>query len=136
MQTSETRKGDDLASARRFHRVGFRRVLGQRQMRPAKGVVGEVVGEDAAQVALAQNDHMVKAVSTDGAEQTFGERVSPGRARCGGSRKPTGGASRGRWTCWDRVNDRVVARLWHPVSGKECDWRRRGPLDVSRCGAG
>ena len=54
MQAADAGQGDDLAGARRFYQAGFQSVLGQRQMRPAMGLVAEVLGEDTTQVVLLQ----------------------------------------------------------------------------------
>ena len=66
MQAAETGKGDDLASARRFHRARFGRVLGQRQMCPTMSVVSEVLGQDAAEVIAEQQRNRAAYVPQSG----------------------------------------------------------------------
>ena len=54
---------DDLPLVRRLHLPRFRGVLLQRQVRPATVIVGEIISKNPAQVILANDDHMVDAVS-------------------------------------------------------------------------
>src|SRR5262249_10008564 len=59
------------------------RVLVQRKVGTRLMVVGEVSGQDAAEVSLAEDEHVIQALAPDGADEPFRERILP-RALRGG----------------------------------------------------
>src|SRR6516164_11425521 len=62
------------------------RVLVEREMRSCAVIVREVRGQDATQVAFAQNDDMIEALPPDRTDEPFHERILPSSApACGGS---------------------------------------------------
>src|SRR5678816_2987689 len=58
-----------------------RRVLAQRQVRPQSVVVGRIGLENFAQVVLTHDHHVIQALATDRADETFDVSVLPGRPR-------------------------------------------------------
>ena len=61
----------DLAQARWLDVPRLRRVLSERRMGSRPVVVGEVGFEDAEQVAFAEDDRVIEALSTDRADETL-----------------------------------------------------------------
>ena len=78
MQTAETREHYDVAKRWRLDWSAVRRVLLERQMRPHRVVVLGIVGKHAFEMTFPEDDHMVQAVSANGANDAFGVRVLPG----------------------------------------------------------
>ena len=66
--------GDDTIPS---NRTSNRRVLAQRQMRADTIVVAGVVGEDLAQMSLAEDDDVIEAFPTDRADQSLRMPVLP-----------------------------------------------------------
>ena len=58
-----------------------RRILVEREMRASPVIVGEVAGQDAAQVAFAENQNVIQTLAPDRADEPLGERISPGAKR-------------------------------------------------------
>jgi hypothetical protein len=52
-------------------------------MRARAVIVGELLGKDAAQVSLAEDDHVVEALAADGANDPLDEGILPGGSRRG-----------------------------------------------------
>src|SRR6516164_187032 len=57
------------------------RVLVEREMRSCAVIVREVRGQDATQVAFAQDDDMIEALAPHGADEAFRQWILPGTAR-------------------------------------------------------
>jgi hypothetical protein len=68
---------DDLAEFRLFNRAAVRRVLVEREMRASPVVVGEVAGQDAAQVAFAENQNVIQTLAADRADESLREGILP-----------------------------------------------------------
>src|SRR5712664_820085 len=84
------RSGDAGHRLREFHdpaRLGeldgpdVRRILVEREMRASPVIVGEVAGQDAAQVAFAKNEYMIQTLAPDGADEPLREGVLPWAVR-------------------------------------------------------
>jgi hypothetical protein len=71
----------DLPQLRPLDRSPVRRILGEGEVGPGALVVLEVPGEDASQVALAQDEDMVETLSADRADQAFREGILPRASR-------------------------------------------------------
>jgi len=60
-----------------------RRILVEREMRASPVIVGEVSGQDPAQVPFAKDDDMIETLASDRADEPLGERILPGAKRRG-----------------------------------------------------
>src|SRR5439155_9486033 len=58
-----------------------RRILVERQMRASRGIVGEVAGQDAAQVAFAENQNVIQTLAPDRADEPLREGILPRAVR-------------------------------------------------------
>jgi len=58
-----------------------RRILVEREMGARPVIVGEVAGQDAAQVAFAENQNVIQTLASDRADEPLGERILPGAKR-------------------------------------------------------
>src|SRR6185436_16898732 len=56
---------------------GARGVLGEREVRSGLMVVGEVAGQDAAEVLFAEDEDVIQALAPDRADEPLRERVLP-----------------------------------------------------------
>ena len=56
MQTANLREGNDIAGRGKVHATGPRAVLAEREMRSGVVMVLKIAGQDAAQVALVEDD--------------------------------------------------------------------------------
>src|SRR5881398_2068846 len=54
-----------------------RSVLVERPMSPQLIIIGGILRQNPAEVRLAQDDHMVDALASDGSDQSFGKAVLP-----------------------------------------------------------
>jgi hypothetical protein len=54
-----------------------RRILVEREMRASPVIVGEVAGQDAAQVAFAENQNVIQTLAPDRADQPLREGILP-----------------------------------------------------------
>src|SRR5256885_14788290 len=54
------------------------RILVEREMRASPVIVGEVAGQDAAQVAFAENQNVIQTLASHRADEPLGERILPG----------------------------------------------------------
>ena len=98
-------KRHDPAGRWPFDRPPVGRVLVEREMRSGAVIVREVRGQDATQVAFAQNHDMIEALTPDRTDEPFHERILPRFApACGGS------FERETWRV-DVVWDRPLRRL-------------------------
>ena len=73
MQASDWAHCHNLASLRRFDRPSARGILGEGEVGSSVVVVREVASQKAAQMALAQDDHMVETLSPYRADESFHE---------------------------------------------------------------
>jgi hypothetical protein len=71
VQPAHFREGDDLAVARRLDPSWLGCVLGQAQVRAPSMIIGEITLQQATQVTLAQNDHMVETLPAERTNETF-----------------------------------------------------------------
>ena len=78
MQSADLGNGNDLASISWSHGARVGRVAIQRQVRSAIVIVVQVILKDVLQVPLRQHDHMIQALTTDGANDSFDVRILPG----------------------------------------------------------
>ncbi len=81
MESTHFRECDCGSLLGRLHRSGVGAIHGQRQMRPPPMVVVEVAGQEAPEVALAEDHHMVQALPPDAADHPLGIRILPGAPR-------------------------------------------------------
>src|SRR5437773_10282963 len=58
-----------------------RRILVEREMRARPVIVGEVAGQDAAEVAFAENQDVTQTLASDRADESLGERILAGAKR-------------------------------------------------------
>jgi hypothetical protein len=79
MESPDLRDGDDPATGRGFDDSWLGTVVVKRLVWPRGVVVGEIRAQDAAKMGLAQNDDVIEALATDGADHPFREGVLPGR---------------------------------------------------------
>ena len=63
--------------------TGSRGVLVQREVSARPMIVGEVSGQEAAEVSFAQHDHVIEALAAEGADESFDVRILPGAPRRG-----------------------------------------------------
>jgi hypothetical protein len=68
-----------LALLGRFCGARLRAISLQRSMRPMPGVIVNIVGQQAAEVLRMEHDHAIQALAPDGADESFHERILPGR---------------------------------------------------------
>jgi hypothetical protein len=80
MESADLRDGDDPATGRGFDDAGLGTVVVKRLVWPRGVAVGEIRAQDAAEMGPAQNDDVVEALPTDGADHPFREGVLPGRS--------------------------------------------------------
>jgi len=78
MQATDFGKFHDPARLGKLDGPDVRRVLVEREMCASPVVVGEVTGQDAAQVAFAENQNVIQTLAADRADEPLGERILPG----------------------------------------------------------
>ena len=85
VQTAEPRHGNDLRTCCRSHcYVPFcRSFLIQPEMGSFVVVIADVLGHEALQVTLVQDDYMVEQVAAAIADEAFGDAVLPGTLKAG-----------------------------------------------------
>jgi hypothetical protein len=71
----------DIARLGGLHGPAVRRALVEREMGAGPMVVGEIAGQDAAQMAFAQNEDMIETLMPDRADEALGEGILPRAAR-------------------------------------------------------
>ncbi len=81
MEPTDFRELHDGALVGRLHGSRLRRILLQGQMGSRIMVVAQIPSENGSQVALAENNDVVKALAPDGADDPLDIRILPGRAR-------------------------------------------------------
>ena len=77
VEATDFAKRHDPAGSWPFDGPPVGRVLVEREMRSGAVIVREVRGQDATQVAFAQNDDMIEALPPDRADEPFHERILP-----------------------------------------------------------
>ena len=82
VKTTDLRQGDNATELGMFDCARFRCVLGKRQVGTRAVVVAEVAAQTTSKVCLVQDDDVVEKLAADGADDSLGERVLPGRAWC------------------------------------------------------
>lgn len=75
MQAADLGQLDHLTGFGRHHHARVGPVLVEGQMRARAVVVDEVGCEESAQIASAEDDHVVEAISADGSDQSLDERI-------------------------------------------------------------
>ncbi len=81
MEPTDFRELHDLPHRWRFDGAWLGRVLVEREMRSGSVVVVQVASQDPSQVIPVEDDHVVKALPPDGADDPLDVRILPGRAR-------------------------------------------------------
>ena len=77
MQTADPGQGNDLPGTGRLNRSSIRCVLAERQVGPRTVIIVEVRAKNAPQMPLIEDDHVVQAFPSNGADHTFNIRVLP-----------------------------------------------------------
>ena len=78
VQATDFADWHNVSQLRRLDRPPVRRILGEGEVGPSAVVVLEVPSEDVSQVALAEDEDMVKTLSPDRADEAFREGILPG----------------------------------------------------------
>src|SRR5260370_33909317 len=81
VQTTNFREGNDIAVRGRVYVARPRAVLAERKMRSDVMMVLKIARQNAAQMALVEDDDVIQAFSADRTEETLNVRVLPGRSR-------------------------------------------------------
>src|SRR5262245_8371423 len=81
VEPADHRDGTDAAEVSSFELAMFGSVLREREMCSRPVVIVEVLGEYATQMTLAEDDHVIEALPTDGSDHSFNERILPGGSR-------------------------------------------------------
>jgi len=79
MKATDLRERDHVAHLGRLDRARHGTVVVQRPVSARVMVVGDVAAENWAEMLLVEDQEMVEALSTNGADQTFAIRILPGR---------------------------------------------------------
>ena len=82
MKPTEVGQGDNRSRIGRLGSAAIRCIFVQSQVRSRPMIVAQVRNDDPTQVLLVEHDHVVKALSPDGADQPFHVGRLPGRSRC------------------------------------------------------
>ncbi len=77
MQASELGHSDNVSLMGRRGRARDGRIFGQSQMRSRLIVIDEIVFQDPAQMPCIEDDHVAKALATDGTYNAFDVAVLP-----------------------------------------------------------
>ena len=75
-------QGNDAAVLGWLDGARLRRILLEREVGARAVVVAEVAAQTTSKVCLVQDDDVVEKLAADGADDSLGERVLPGRAWC------------------------------------------------------
>jgi hypothetical protein len=81
VQTTDFADGHDVAEFRWLDWPPVGSVFGEGQVGPGVVVIDEVVRQDVAQMALAQDENVVKTLTADRADKAFRERILPRAVR-------------------------------------------------------
>jgi hypothetical protein len=82
VQAADFGKLHDLARLGELDRPDIWSVLGEGEMGARSVVVSEVAGQDAAEVSLAENEHVIQALAPDRTDQALSEWILPRAVRC------------------------------------------------------
>ena len=77
VQAADFGKLHDLPCRREFDRPQVGRVLVEGEVGPHLMVVGEIAGQDAAEVSLAEDEHVIQALAPDRADEPLREGILP-----------------------------------------------------------
>jgi hypothetical protein len=77
MQATNFGNRDDPARLGRLDGPDIGRVLVEREMRASPMIVGEVAGQDAAQMAFAENQYVIQTLAPDRADEPLREWILP-----------------------------------------------------------
>ncbi len=83
VEASHLRDLHYLAGGGRLGRPGLGRVLAKAEVGSGSVIVGEVLGEDAAEVPGVQDNNVVEALAPNGTDQALSVRILPGCPRSG-----------------------------------------------------
>ena len=81
MQATDFGNLHDPAGLGELDRPDVRRILVEREVRARLVVIGEVAGQDAAQVSFAEHENMIEALAPDRADEPLDEWILPGAVR-------------------------------------------------------
>ena len=82
MQPTDFGNRHDRAQCRRFDGPPVGRILVECEVSACAVIVREVAGQDAVQVALAQDEDMIQTLAPDRADEAFHDRVLPWAVGC------------------------------------------------------
>jgi hypothetical protein len=82
VQTADFRDFDDVAYARRVDGSWLRGVFAEGEMRSRFVVVGKIRGQDATEMLLTEDDHVIETLSAYGSHKALSIGILPGRPRC------------------------------------------------------
>jgi hypothetical protein len=94
MQTADVGDWDDGPTGWRLGNPTDRSVLVQREVSAPLVIVGELALQVPAQRALVPHDDVIEALAPEGTDQSFNERILPGRTRCRPPRRRCPSAAR------------------------------------------
>src|SRR2546426_8674508 len=83
MQATDFGNLHDPARGGELDGPGVRRILVERKMSASAVIVLEVAGQDAAEVAFAENENVIQTLAPDRTDEALGERILPGAVRRG-----------------------------------------------------
>jgi len=78
MQAADLRDGDYLPNPARRDRARVRTILVEREMSATALVVGDVRGQDAAQMTLVENQDVIQTLAANRTDYALNVRVLPG----------------------------------------------------------
>src|SRR3989442_8107100 len=81
MQATDFGNRDDRTQSRRLNWPPVGCVLVEREMSASPVIVREVAGQDAAQVAFAEDENVIETLASDRADEPFHEKILPGAVR-------------------------------------------------------
>ena len=81
MQATDFGNFHDPARLRKLDGPAVGRILVEREMRASPVIVGEVAGQDAAQVAFAENQNVIQTLAADRADEPLREGILPRAVR-------------------------------------------------------
>jgi hypothetical protein len=81
VQAADFGKLNDIACRGKLDRPEVGCVLVEREMGTCLMVVGEIAGQDAAEVSLAEDEHVIQALAPDRTDKALGKRILPGAVR-------------------------------------------------------
>src|SRR6266540_2420600 len=81
MQATDFGNLHDPARLGELDGPAVRRILVEREMRASPMIVAEVAGQDAAQVPLTEDEHMIQTLAPDRSDESLRERVLPRAVR-------------------------------------------------------